>query len=46
MCHKDVIDKIHLDTRQNAHIVWENEADLAKQLKNCILATIGQGPNV
>jgi hypothetical protein len=44
MCRKDMIDKIHFDTRQYAHIVWENETDLAKQLKNRILATIGQGP--
>jgi nucleoside 2-deoxyribosyltransferase len=42
MCRKDMIDKIHFDTRQYAHIVWENETDLAKQLKNRILATIGQ----
>ncbi len=45
MCRKDMIDKVHFDTRQYAHIVWENEVDLEKQLRLRILATIGQGPS-
>jgi nucleoside 2-deoxyribosyltransferase len=38
--HKDWIDKLHFDTRQYNHIVYENEADLYKKLKARIEATI------
>lgn len=35
---------LHFDTRQYAHIVWKESADLFFQLKNRIGATIGDGP--
>lgn len=46
-CRKDMIDKVHFDTRQFNHILWEKEnpEDLREQLTNRILAAIGQGPN-
>lgn len=44
-CRKDLIDFVHFDTRQFNHIVWERPDDLAKQLRDRILATIGPGPN-
>ena len=46
-CRKDMIDKVHFDTRQFNHILWENPEDLREQLTNRILAapSIGQGPN-
>lgn len=34
------IDKLHFDTRQYNHIIWETPADLAVKLKNRIAATI------
>lgn len=40
---KDEIDKVHFDTRQYAHAVWENEAHLEELLYNFIVAIIGQG---
>lgn len=39
-CRKDEIEKVHFDTRQYNHIVWENEEDLYHQLYNRIRATI------
>ena len=45
-CHSDVIDEIHFDTRQYAHIVWTNTRELWGGLKDRILARIGQGPNI
>jgi nucleoside 2-deoxyribosyltransferase len=43
-CNKNSMDDLHLDTRQYAHIVWQEPADLQEQLKNRIRATIGVGP--
>ena len=43
-CRKDVMDKLHFDTRQYAHIVWETPDDLRNGLLNRILARIGEGP--
>ena len=37
---KSDLDELHFDTRQFAHIVWENELDLKTKLKNRIEATI------
>ena len=37
-CRKDDIDKLHFDTRQYNHIVWENNDDLKKKLINRIEA--------
>ena len=44
-CRKSDIDKLHFDTRQYNHIVWETPEDLRTALKNRILAVIGEGPN-
>ncbi|MDE2737557.1 MAG: hypothetical protein OXI72_24405 [Gemmatimonadota bacterium] len=47
-CHKDMIkeEKIHFDTRQYAHITWEEEnlEKLRKELHDRIIARIGKGP--
>jgi nucleoside 2-deoxyribosyltransferase len=43
-CKDTSIDDLHFDTRQYAHIVWKDAADLCTQLKNRIGATIGDGP--
>ena len=40
---KDNLDKVHFDTRQYNHIVWENPEDLQEQLYNTICAVIGKG---
>ena len=39
---KDELAKVHFDTRQYNHIVWESEDDLKKQLYNFICAIIGK----
>ena len=44
-CRNDMIDKVHFDTRQFNHIVWENPEDLRKRLENRIRRVIGEGPN-
>jgi hypothetical protein len=43
-CRDTSIGGLHFDTRQYAHIVWKDAADLYTQLKNRIGATIGDGP--
>ncbi|MYA00887.1 MAG: hypothetical protein F4Y35_03800 [Chloroflexi bacterium] len=45
-CRKADIDKLHFDTRQYNHIVWESPEELREALKNRILAVIGEGPGV
>lgn len=44
---QDVMDAgvLHFDTRQFAHIVWKDAADLRTQLSRRIAATLGDGPN-
>lgn len=44
-CRNDMIDKVHFDTRQFNHIVWESPDDLRKQLANRIGSVLGDGPN-
>ena len=44
-CRNDMIDKVHFDTRQFNHIVWENPDDLREQLSNRIGSVLGDGPN-
>ena len=44
-CRNDMIDKVHFDTRQFNHIVWENPDDLREKLANRIGSVIGDGPN-
>lgn len=43
-CNKSAIDDLHFDTRQYAHIVWQEPPDLFAQLRNRIGATLGIGP--
>ena len=45
-CRKDVIDKVHFDTRQYNHIVWEAENldKFRSKLTARICAVIGDGP--
>lgn len=39
---KDDLNKVHFDTRQYNHIVWESPEDLQEQLYNVICAVIGK----
>ncbi|MCK4445709.1 MAG: nucleoside 2-deoxyribosyltransferase [Candidatus Marinimicrobia bacterium] len=39
-CNKNDVDKLHFDTRQYNHIIWENPNDLREKLKNRIKAII------
>ena len=45
-CRKDVLEKIHFDTRQYNHIVWETPEELRQKLTARIAAVIGDGPNI
>ena len=45
-CRSDKIDEVHLDTRQFAHILWNNTCELRSGLRDRILARIGEGPNI
>lgn len=40
-CRADLINHVHFDTRQFAHVVWTDEGDLQKKLFNRISAVIG-----
>ena len=44
-CRKDKLKKVHFDTRQYNHIVWQTPADLRDQLAKRIAAVLGDGPN-
>ena len=44
-CRDDMIDEIHFDTRQYAHIVWNSTSELRNSLRDRILARIGEGSN-
>ncbi|MYD35967.1 MAG: hypothetical protein F4X20_02925 [Dehalococcoidia bacterium] len=39
-CRSDMVDKLHFDTRQYAHIVWDNPEELSQMLKDRINARI------
>lgn len=43
-CRKDALGKVHFDTRQYNHIVWETPEELRDSLAKRISATIGDGP--
>ena len=43
-CRRNMIDEIHFDTRQYAHVLWDNASDLKSSLRDRILARIGEGP--
>lgn len=44
-CRKNMLDKVHFDTRQYNHIVWETPEELRCALANRISAELGDGPN-
>lgn len=44
-CSSDMVDKLHFDTRQYNHIVWETPEELRRDLTNRIEAVVGEGPN-
>ena len=43
-CRKDTLEKVHFDTRQYPHIVWETPEELRDGLAKRISAAIGDGP--
>ncbi len=43
-CRDDAIGEVHFDTRQYHHTMWSRPEDLRRNLKNRILALIGEGP--
>ena len=43
-CRKDVFEKVHFDTRQYNHIVWETTEELRSRLVDRIAAVVGDGP--
>ena len=43
-CRKDALEKVHLDTRQYRHIVWETPEELRDGLAKRISAVLGDGP--
>ena len=43
-CRKDSLEKVHFDTRQYNHIVWEDSNALRQSLAQRISAVIGDGP--
>ena len=45
-CRENVFEKIHFDTRQYNHIVWETPEKLRQKLTARIAAVIGDGPNI
>ena len=42
-CRRDMVDRLAFDTRQYNHILWDTPEDLRLNLKNRILALIGEG---
>ena len=43
LCRKDDLENAHFDTRQYNHIPWESAEDLRSQLRDRIIATVGEG---
>ena len=43
-CRKDALEKVHFDTRQYPHIVWETPEDIVDRLTKRISAVLGDGP--
>ena len=43
-CRKDTLEKVHFDTRQYPHIVWETPEALRDGLTKRISAVLGDGP--
>lgn len=44
-CQDKDADKLHFDTNHYNHIIWEDEEDLKKRLKERIIAVMGDGPH-
>ena len=44
MTRKDTLEKVHFDTRQYPHIVWETPEELRDGLTKRISAVLGDGP--
>ncbi len=45
-CRNDQKNKLHMDTRQFNHLLWETYDELHVSLKNRILRVIGEGPGL
>ena len=43
-CHSNMVDKLHFDTRQYPHLLWDTPEDLRKQLQEWIRALLREGP--
>ena len=43
-CNTNSVEKLHFDTRQFNHIVWNTPHDLRADLRNRVMAVIGEGP--
>ncbi len=43
-CRKDMIGELHFDTRQYAHILWNEPEQFRLDIRNRIRARIGSGP--
>lgn len=43
-CRQSSFHDVHFDTRQYAHIFWNNHAELRDKLRNRISAVLGDGP--
>ena len=43
-CRSDMVDNLHFDTRQYAHIVWDEPGDLRVVIRDRARARLGQGP--
>ena len=43
-CRRNMVGKLHFDTRQYAHILWDTPEELALALEARIRARIGEGP--
>ena len=43
-CHRDMVEYLHFDTRQYAHILWDEPEVLRVDIRNRIRARIGNGP--
>jgi hypothetical protein len=39
-CKEDDLIKVHFDTRQYNHVLWNNETELYTKMKNRLLATL------
>ena len=46
LCRNDMMEEVHFGTRQFFHIVWDSPDDLREELRNRIVAHMGEGPDV